>query len=73
MRYQLIVCDVPGCGEQHVAPWGEGHPGWTIMQGIGIHHEATGEPRSMEVCLCPADKARAAEAVLGAPRVPKEG
>ncbi len=71
MRSETVTCDATGCHETHAGPWGDGHPAWAHITGIGVADPETGRAITADVWLCPAHKARAAEAVLGPKIEPK--
>ena len=71
MRSETVACDATGCQETHAGPWGDGHPTWAQIVGIGVADPETGRAITADVWLCPAHKARAAEAVLGPKIEPK--
>ena len=71
MRTETVTCDATGCQETQAGPWGDGHPAWAQIVGIGVADPETGHAITADVWLCPAHKARAAEAVLGPKIEPK--
>ena len=72
MRTETVTCDAAGCQTTQTGLWGDGYPGWAQIVGIGVADPGTGRAITADIWLCPAHKARAAEAVLGPKSEPKE-
>ena len=54
MRARIFTCDVPNCKAMHTERiWGEGFPGWGVLEGVGITDEASGAPVDSAAILCP--------------------
>src|SRR3990170_514059 len=54
MRRRTFSCDVPGCAVFATERiWGDGFPGWGVLEGIGITDDATQQTVDSAAVLCP--------------------